>query len=154
MALSLDITGRLLQEADLLAIFDEIMKQNKVDILLRKKAFTVLAELINNAIDHGVLNLESSLKSDFSGFAEYLEKREAALSKLTESEKVHIDFNYCNQNREISFGIIDSGKGYQRKNVAIMKQDALSGRGIKLVEELCQEYVVHAPGNHSSVVIK
>jgi hypothetical protein len=38
-----------------------------------------------------VLSLESSLKNDFSGFAEYLEQREFALGDLFQQDKLSMN---------------------------------------------------------------
>ena len=154
LSLSFDISGYLLGEADVLSVFDEALHHCKLDISLRKKAFTVFAELINNAVDHGVLNLESSLKNDFSGFADYLKQRESGISALSRQDQIRIELNYNAQNAELRFDIRDSGSGYQPGVVVDTNENALSGRGIKLVDELSEEYVVHSPGNRSSVVIK
>ena len=154
VSMSIDINGYLLGEADLLSVLDETLHHCKLDISLRKKAFTVFAELINNAVDHGILNLESALKNDFSGFAEYLEKRESGISALTNQDQIRIELNYNAQDAELRFDISDSGSGYQQSAVAALSENALSGRGIKLIDELSEEYVVHSPGNRSSVVIK
>jgi len=46
--------------------------------------YTVLAELYSNALEHGVMNLDSSLKRDASGFAEYYRERHLRLASLDE----------------------------------------------------------------------
>ena len=45
--------------------------------------FSILTELYVNALDHGVLKLESSLKSSPEGFAEYFSEREKRLEALS-----------------------------------------------------------------------
>ena len=42
----------------------------------------VVVELINNAIDHGVLKLESALKAEANGFTRYYKERERRLADL------------------------------------------------------------------------
>lgn len=46
--------------------------------------YTVLAELYSNALEHGVMNLDSSLKRDARGFAEYYRERHLRLASLDE----------------------------------------------------------------------
>ena len=150
---SLDLSGSVLAQVDILSLIDEVLSRSQVDTSLRKKAFTVFAELVNNALDHGVLSLDSLLKNDFSGFAEYLEKREQALGDLSQKDQLSIDLQYSNQSGEIQFNIKDSGKGYLPASVC--KEDgALSGRGVGLIEKLSKEYTVNKLGNGSSVVIQ
>jgi anti-sigma regulatory factor (Ser/Thr protein kinase) len=100
-----------------------------------------------------VLSLDSSLKNDFSGFAEYLEKREQALGDLSQKDQLSIDLQYSNQSGEIQFDIKDSGKGYQPENVC-KEGGTLSGRGVGLIEKLSKEYTMNKLGNGSSVVIQ
>ena len=150
---SLELNGSLLAQVDILSVIDSVLSHSQVEASLRKKAFTVFAELVNNALDHGVLSLESSLKNDYSGFAEYLEKREVALGDLSQQDKLSIDLKYSNKSAEMQFDIKDSGKGYQRLIVS-KEHPALSGRGLGLIEQLTQEFTVNTLGNESSVVIK
>ena len=49
------------------------------------KLFLVLAELVSNAIDHGVLGLDSSIKREPDGFQRYLQQRQERLVALTEA---------------------------------------------------------------------
>ncbi len=44
--------------------------------------YTVLSELYSNALEHGVMGLDSSLKQDASGFAEYYRQRRLRLAAL------------------------------------------------------------------------
>jgi serine phosphatase RsbU (regulator of sigma subunit)/anti-sigma regulatory factor (Ser/Thr protein kinase) len=153
LSFSLDLNGSLLAQVDILSVIDTVLCHSQVDASLRKKAFTVVAELVNNAIDHGLLSLESSLKNDYSGFAEYLQKRELALGNLSQQDKLSIDLKYSNQSGEMQFDIKDSGKGYQP--LIVSKEDgALSGRGLELIEKLTQTFTVNTSGNGSAVVIK
>ena len=153
LSFSLDLTGSLLAQVDILSVIDDVLSRSQIDTSLRKRAFTVFAELVNNALDHGVLSLESSLKNDFIGFAEYLEQREIALGDLSQQDKLSIELNYSNQSGEIHFNVKDSGKGYQQVSEP-NEDNALSGRGLLLIEKLSKEYTVHLSGNRSSVVLK
>ena len=44
--------------------------------------FTIIHELLNNSINHGVLRLDSSLKKEPEGFVEYYQERKKALEFL------------------------------------------------------------------------
>ena len=60
----------------------------------REPLFTVLAELFNNALDHGILELDSGLKRDVEGFSEYYKQRIERLEKL-ENGQVAFHFQAC-----------------------------------------------------------
>ena len=44
--------------------------------------YTVLSELLNNAIEHGVLKLSSEIKNSPAGFAEYYRLRKEGLENI------------------------------------------------------------------------
>ncbi|MFY0676882.1 MAG: fused response regulator/phosphatase [Neptuniibacter sp.] len=105
--------------------------------------FSVLTELYVNALDHGVLKLESSLKSTPEGFAEYFAERERRLETLT-SGTVSL---YLQHTRMLNGGrlivqIEDSGEGFDYESWCLQNStretNMFSGRGIALVKELCE----------------
>ncbi len=49
---------------------------------VRSIMYTVLSELFNNALEHGILHLDSKLKSEADGFQLYYENRETSLQAL------------------------------------------------------------------------
>ena len=52
--------------------------------------YTVLAELYSNALEHGVLGLDSTLKADAKGFSHYYRERGERLQALTESGDITV----------------------------------------------------------------
>ena len=148
------IEGNLIAASDIIGIFDSLMKCTDVVGDLRQKAFTVFAELISNALDHGILDLDSAMKNDFSGFADYLELKEQRLANMGEDNKLEMSFTYLPQAQEMMFSIVDSGTGYNFTSTSEMEDSALSGRGIPLINKLCKQVEVHAPGNSTSVTLK
>ncbi|MFT4606819.1 MAG: CheY-like chemotaxis protein [Urechidicola sp.] len=123
----------------------------------RQSIYTVLTELYLNALDHGVLGLSSSLKSDPNGFAQYFADRESKLSSLKTG---FIQFNLnCRQGhgfRDITVRIEDSGDGFDYKNYKIPESNeiALSGRGLVLVNEFCESLTYEGNGNIASAVFR
>ena len=151
---SVDIEGSLLAATDIIGIFDGMMRCTDVVGGLRQKAFTVFAELISNALDHGILDLDSSLKNDIEGFAEYFALKEERLANMLPSDHLRMTFSYEPIRQEITFSIIDSGSGYNFETKKEMKDSALSGRGLPLINKLCKQIDVQAPGNNTSVTLK
>lgn len=112
--------------------------------------FTLLTELYNNAVDHGLLALESTLKRDPDGFAEYYEMRQKRLEELTEGEvMVHIKGVPAVDETPalLCIQMTDSGAGFDHEPLmARLGQDVDSladeeeafGRGIRLMASLCQ----------------
>ncbi|MBA1272798.1 ATP-binding SpoIIE family protein phosphatase [Stutzerimonas azotifigens] len=100
---------------------------------------TVLAELYSNALEHGVLGLDSFLKSDAQGFARYYELRQQRLQAL---EAGHVRFHFQLQptpdGGRLCITVEDSGGGFDAARVCALRYDTkgLAGRGLRLVEEL------------------
>ena len=154
ITISLEIEGRLIANTNIVGLLDDIMRNADIAGDLRQRAFTVFAELINNGIDHGILNLDSKLKNEFSGFSEYMQLKEARLLDVGSNDKINMTFTFCPNTAQIDFEIIDSGQGFdmnQDKNISF---DGLSGRGIDLVKKLCETVNIVAPGNKVIVNLK
>jgi two-component sensor histidine kinase len=101
--------------------------------------YSVLAELYSNALEHGVLGLDSSLKRDAAGFARYYEMRAARLEALQEGfVRVHLQVQPRVEGGRLVIRVEDSGKGFDVARVMQRPLDnvRLSGRGISLVRQL------------------
>jgi anti-sigma regulatory factor (Ser/Thr protein kinase) len=104
---------------------------------LRSNIFTVISELYNNALDHGILKLESDLKDSPEGFMEYFMERESRLEELEEG-KIGIAVEYLMDPARLVFVIRDSGGGFDYSNLmSEADSDHNFGRGVALVKELC-----------------
>ncbi len=125
--------------------------------------YTILAELYSNALEHGVLGLSSSLKQDPDGFLHYYELRKQRLSETKEGfvrfalahEKIAADV----PSGRLKITVTDSGEGFNEVDALneMMKTDQdtagrFSGRGIKLLNSICDEVVYHGKGNHVEVI--
>lgn len=151
---SIELQGGLIAETDIIGIFDSLMRC--IDIVgdLRQKAFTVFAELISNALDHGILDLDSNLKNDFSGFADYLALKEKRLANMKDDDTLTMSFGFNPTSEELQFSIQDSGDGYELHASRDMEDSKLSGRGLALINKLCKQIDVQPPGNCTSVILK
>ena len=116
--------------------------------------FLVLSELFNNALDHGLLGLDSITKSWIGGFEIYLQQRSERLARLSEGR---IDLSFLLHQDEsravLDISVNDSGPGFDFTN-QVDDVDALSstnrqayGRGIPLVKSLCEQIVYSGTGN-------
>lgn len=151
---SIALSGEVIGTADIVGCFDSLM--NSIGLVgdMRQCAFTVFAELISNALDHGILDLDSTLKNDYTGFGEYLMLKEERLTNISEDANLCMNFEYTPMTNEINFSITDSGSGYDISKHREMHDESLSGRGLSLIEQLCKSVEVTSPGNQTSVVIK
>jgi len=120
----------------------------------RQQLQTILAELYANALDHGVLELDSSMKHSAEGFARYYSERDSRLRQLTSGS---IRLRLAHEPREEGGGrlwidIVDSGQGFDHSAVHARQASetgpsALHGRGLRLVESLCRKVEFLDRGN-------
>jgi hypothetical protein len=154
LTVTLEIEGGMIASADIIGCIDSMMYSADMAGGLRQKAFTVFAELISNGLDHGILNLDSNLKNDFVGFSEYLDLKQQRLENIGENEKLSMKFAYSPSTSEIDFEILDTGKGYDMTLERNVSDDALSGRGLKLIKQLSKNVDIISPGNKTIVNLK
>ncbi|MCU1739229.1 MULTISPECIES: ATP-binding SpoIIE family protein phosphatase [Pseudomonas] len=101
--------------------------------------YSVLAELYSNALEHGVLGLDSSLKRDVQGFAQYYEQRNRRLLELEEGfVRVRLQVIPQGEGGRLDIQVDDSGNGFDVTRVMERPAttDRLSGRGVGLVRQL------------------
>ncbi len=120
----------------------------------RSTLYTVLAELFNNAFEHGVLQLDSAMKQEAGGFDEYYRQRELRLRKLEQGNiQVTLQLSGGGTSGSMRIEVEDSGQGfdYEAWRKAAPGQ-GLARRGLLLVQSLCHELVFHEPGNRIEAV--
>lgn len=141
---SLDLTPMLL---GIITQFQGLESHNQ-------KLFLILSELLNNALDHGLLELDSTLKTGPDAFETYLNARQ---DRLREIEKGFISITACkisiNGTPFLRITIDDSGKGFDYQKVVGNSAEnvQMHGRGIKLVKQLC--HAMEYTGNGNSVTV-
>jgi CheY-like chemotaxis protein len=101
--------------------------------------YSVLAELYSNALEHGVLGLDSSLKRDASGFTRYYQQRNTRLDELQDGfVRVHLQVTPKGEGGCLTVRVEDSGKGFDVARVMERPVEGvrLSGRGVSLIRQL------------------
>ena len=148
--LSMRFNGARLRETNPVPILVNYLMEMEELEAERQSLFTVMTELYINALDHGVLGLDSNLKTDPAGFEAYFQTRESRLANL---DSGHVIFNLSveqeSSRRSILLRIEDSGKGFdfENHNPPLDEATALSGRGLLLIQDLCESLEYHGKGN-------
>ncbi|AZF06576.1 fused response regulator/phosphatase [Pseudomonas sp. R5-89-07] len=104
--------------------------------------YSVMAELYSNALEHGVLGLDSQLKRDAQGFAQYYQQRNERLANLSHGYiRVHVQVEPTVTGGRLTLRIEDSGLGFDVDQVLArpLDIDRLSGRGLSLVRQLSSD---------------
>ncbi|MDN3649366.1 fused response regulator/phosphatase [Reinekea marina] len=117
---------------------------------LSGQLYTLMAELYSNALEHGVLGLDSKVKASSDGFQKYYLERESKLEALTEGfVRISIKHIPVEGGGELVLQIEDSGPGFNHQ--AFMQKDTplegYTGRGIPLIRGICREFNYNGSGN-------
>jgi hypothetical protein len=154
--LKLCLGAQEIKKLDVLPLIMNWLDQLHIGGHNRGQAFLVLSELFNNALDHGILKLDSQFKQDPHGFEQYIELREARLSALNEGT-VEVEMERLNiegQDR-LSIKVKDSGPGFDFVGMIAKREsapDQFSGRGIMLVKQLCIKLEYFGNGNEACAI--
>lgn len=152
----LKVCGANLKKVDLGAFNNKLLQTFGLQQDFCQRAFVVLSEMINNAIDHGVLGLDSSIKDSPGGFSRYFLLREEKLSTLSSNDYLDIvvEWRVSESNPCLLIEVSDSGQGYKENNSLLESDVEFSGRGLALVRSLCKSVTVVAPGNKIKVELE
>lgn len=120
---------------------------------VRSDLSTVLSELFNNALDHGLLNLDSSIKETTEGFFEYFEQRISRLAALEEGT-IAIGVSFVTQTQILTVTVQDSGTGFDISSLNENHESDAFGRGIPLIRELCDTVNYSQDGRLATVTFK
>lgn len=114
--------------------------------------FTIISELYNNALDHGLLGLSSALKQEPQGFARYYNERLLRLQQLdTGSVRFNLDYQGSADGGLLRLEVIDSGAGFDYSQLSQALDQNFHGRGIPLLQTICSKVEYLGCGNHAQV---
>ena len=116
----------------------------------------VLRELLSNAIEHGLLQLDSSIKHLSDGFDRYLQVRQAALQALEQGElEVTIKQVCIEGKKQLSVSVTDSGAGFDfQAHEATLSEEQFHGRGLYLLRQLCADLQFAGTGNQVTATLQ
>ncbi|MBF8745398.1 MULTISPECIES: fused response regulator/phosphatase [Pseudomonas putida group] len=100
---------------------------------------SVLSELYTNALEHGVLGLDSRLKRDVHGFTEYYRERARRLdAPLDGFVRIDLRVEPQAEGGRLLIEVRDSGAGFDvvAQQAKPVRERRLSGRGLSLVQGL------------------
>ncbi|MGW7676928.1 SpoIIE family protein phosphatase [Shewanella sp. S23-S33] len=148
------IAGPMLLSADYLSSLNQFLSILGFATNFCQRVFTVVAELFSNAIEHGVLKLDSRLKNDPEGFELYHSIRDSFADRLTENDWVKVSIIWRSSQDELHISVADSGKGFEGDENLMADIPQLSGRGLSLVKTLSKTYELVPPGNITKVIME
>lgn len=123
----------------------------------KQNIFLILSELYSNALEHGILRMDTTLKSEPIGFEKYFITRGEKLAALSTGWiKIDMELFVHNTNGRILLQVEDSGRGFDYQSVQMTQPDinALRGRGVYLVRSLCKEVAIEGAGNKTKAIFE
>lgn len=151
-----NLSGQLLLNCEIPLLCNQFLQHMNIDQQLCQKIFAVIAEMVSNAVDHGVLNLDSNIKQHPDGFMKYFREREMRAKKLTDSDYVRISMQWVPNDGDgyLVVEVEDSGRGYTPTVNADSGAPKYSGRGNHLIQHLTESVEIFSPGNKIRATIK
>lgn len=148
--MTLNLQADALRSLDPLPLLTHLLVEIQGLRKSRDHLYTVLAELFLNALDHGLLNLDSAVKATPNGFMEYYKKRQHHLGNLQEGQiKLTFEHMPVDNGGKLLIRVEDTGVGfdYHKALPRLRENMAPSGRGIPLVRSLCDDISYLGKGN-------
>lgn len=152
----LELSGRQIADCEIPPLANEFLQYLGLEKNICQIVFLIVTEMISNAIDHGILRLESGLKEKEDGFDLYFQERESRLHKLTAKDVIclAIEWNPEAPNPDLTISVRDTGDGYDPGKLDKRSDEKLSGRGLHLIRGLAQAVEIIPPGNRICAVIR
>lgn len=119
----------------------------------RDEVLFVLAELWTNAVQHGLLRLDSAVKAGDEGFDRFYERRDAALRDLRCGHVTARLTHRADRPGRIEIVVEDDGGGYAGAAASVPDADQTFGRGLGLVHALCSEFRIEDGGRRVEAVL-
>lgn len=148
--LSYQLRGQTLKDFNPLPLLLHVIMEVPGLRLFSGQIYTILAELTSNALEHGILKLDSRLKSTPEGFSKYYQLRTERLNQLDEEwVKISVDHRPDGLGGVMIVRVEDSGDGFDYSGFkqVEMNTDRYSGRGIPLLASLCRRFEYLGSGN-------
>jgi len=113
----------------------------------------LISEIFNNALDHGVLELESILKEGADGLMTYYNEREKRLASYTKGlVKIDISHKLRSRGGQLILTVEDSGAGFDVDKVVSSTGEEAHGRGLTLVKQLSESMTFTQNGRCIEVI--
>lgn len=126
--------------------------QGRIEILQ-----TILTELYANALEHGVFELDSSIKTNHNGFDTYYRELARCLEdRCSGWIAIRIVYESSAYGGCVRIRVSDSGKGFNESDISTLSLDSTRpwGRGIQLLRQLCESVVFDRNGSRVEVLYR
>lgn len=149
------ISGKKLANCELSPLCNQFLQYVGVEQNFCQIIFLIVSEMVSNALDHGILRLQSSLKEEPEGFTRYFRERERRLAQLTHTDAIELSLRWesSDNKAQLVVSVTDTGAGYDFSCGRVQNGELLSGRGLQMIKNLAQRVEIFPPGNRIEAVI-
>jgi len=141
-----------LKYLDVVPLLTQIIAKIHVTREHHSALFLILSELFNNALDHGVLQLDSSVKQGHDGFDKFLQLRETRTQELSSGRiEIEIERVFVEDKQAVKIRVVDSGSGFDYRMLQTPSENQVKhtqhGRGITLMKSMTYKLEYAGKGN-------
>ena len=115
----------------------------------RGQIYTILSELFNNALDYGLLKMDSAIRQQTDGVLKYNQMKQEKLKALSEGNiRIQLENVITSETTgKLCIAIEDSGDGFDYNDLIEGQVQGDNHRGLGLVSQLSDKIHFDAPGN-------
>ncbi|HSC69016.1 MAG TPA: SpoIIE family protein phosphatase, partial [Cellvibrio sp.] len=149
------ISGKKLANCELAPLCNKFLQYIGVDQSLCQIMFIIVSEMVSNALDHGILQLQSSMKEEDDGFVNYFQERERRMERLTDDDAIELSLRRekLDVGALLTVTVEDTGIGYDFANKVLQPETLMYGRGLQMIKNLAKSVDVISPGNRIEAVV-
>ncbi len=138
------------QSDAVIMLLDKMLASNPELVAKKSELFLILSELIANAIEYGLLDLDPQLKKNMETFDQFHQQRQQRLAALTAGWiRISIELFSGNRGKErLKLYVEDSGpnNAFGAWGCELSDNQCPSGRGLALVDSMCQKLLIEKIG--------
>lgn len=147
-AVEITLDAFRLREADIVPVLLNLVRGFGLEQGGAADLFVVMSELFNNALDHGLLCLDTDYKNHASDMERYFEIREARLERLENgSVTIRLERMRDAVGALLEITVRDTGAGFDLAILDRVNDESRGGRGLALVRSLCESLEFRGVGN-------
>jgi CheY-like chemotaxis protein len=134
--MKVDADAEVLGKVDVISGVIEMLGQAPHLMPHKGVLYTLLSEMYNNALEHGILNMPGQMKDGIEDFDLYYQKREERLHNLGDALlTLNLSFDVSQDGGVLRIRMHHNGVGFNPEEMKF-SDDALNGRGMALIEAL------------------
>ncbi len=152
---SLHLTPDLLRSSDPVMELVDMLGTTHPLVAHKDLIFTIVSELFSNALEHGLLSLDSSIKRTEEGYIRYYMMREERLHKLeTGSIEMQVTMTPTEEEVVVAVTLRNSGPGFDYRRLEDRDDEVSFGRGVQLLRGLCDSIKYSDDGRCVEVIYR